>query len=522
MTIKNYFKGLAISTQLWIAGVILIVSFGIIIFSFFGTTKRVIESQSQVIHTYEVLNQLESIEIQLLNLETGQRGFLITGEETYLEPFNISLSSIYSSLESLRINTIDNPDQTAKIDKLKGVVDQKIEELNLTIFLRRTQGYEEARTIVENNSGKSYMDEIRIIMEDLRSEEYRLLGLRSPLPLEFIQDNQKILLSLLASIVVIIAIVFILIRNSITGSIKKLQHATDEIGRGNLDYSIDFNLQTELGKLGKSLDSMRLQIQKYLTTNKVLEMEIIEKSGRQKKLEETKDSLEEKNRELEEFNQIASHDLQQPLNSIIGFSHILEGQKDQLDTKGQKSVDHINGSAKRMKSYIQSLLDYANIGSEAKRTTVDIQNLIGRVEFLLKDEITKKNAALIYLGGPIDVHGFEADLMMLFQNLIGNALKYAKEDQAPVITIKTKKKSDKYLFSINDNGIGIPKNDFEKVFKIFTRLHANNSPYKGTGVGLASVKRIIEMHKGEIWIESELDEGTTFYFTLPQAFSELV
>ena len=219
------------------------------------------------------------------------------------------------------------------------------------------------------------------------------------------------------------------------------------------------------------------------------------------------------NKELEQFNYITSHDLQEPLNTIISYSNLLDNEIDKLSKIGQKSIEVIKGSAYRMKDFIKDLLEYSKIGIHKEKTEVDIIKLIDNLKIDLNNLIEKKQARIKYIGEIVKVKAFEESLIKLFQNLIINGIKYTKEDTLPLITINSKEQDSYYKFWITDNGIGIPKEHFEKIFEVFQRLHSRNK-YSGTGIGLSYCKKVVDLHKGEIWLTSEVGKGTTFYFTI--------
>ncbi|WP_319502964.1 ATP-binding protein [uncultured Draconibacterium sp.] len=232
-------------------------------------------------------------------------------------------------------------------------------------------------------------------------------------------------------------------------------------------------------------------------------------------LEKVKNELLEKNQELEQFAYITSHDLQEPLNSIISFSHLLEEEKNKLGELGQQSIDIIKGSAYRMKDFIISLLEYSQIGRKREKAKVDIVQLIENLKVDLHDLISKKHASITYLGKPLSVFAYETDLIKLIQNLVVNGIKYTDDQTPPVITINAEEHDDEYQFSVADNGIGIAKEQFENIFKVFQRLHSREN-YSGNGIGLSHCKKVVELHGGKIWLSSEEGKGTTFYFTLPK------
>lgn len=231
------------------------------------------------------------------------------------------------------------------------------------------------------------------------------------------------------------------------------------------------------------------------------------------KLSSLNKRLSNKNAELEQFSYITSHDLQEPLNTIISFSNLLEIEQDKLGEVGQKSIEVIKTSANRMKEFIISLLEYSRVGSDKEKTQVDVVQLIENLKTDLSDIIEKSQATINYIGKPLKIAAFETDLKILFQNLIINGIKYIDEKTLPIITIDFEEESDQYKFSVTDNGIGIPEDQFKKIFEVFQRLHARDK-YSGTGIGLAYCKKVVELHNGEIWLDSVEGKGSTFYFTL--------
>jgi len=229
-------------------------------------------------------------------------------------------------------------------------------------------------------------------------------------------------------------------------------------------------------------------------------------------LEKAKIELEKANKELKQFTYIASHDLQEPLNSIISFSRLLESSKYNLDEIGKKSIEIIINSSYRMKDFIIALLEYSSIGKEKKKKKIDVVQLIENLKIDLNNLIVKKEVKINYIGKPLTIVAFETDLIKLFQNLVVNGIKYNK-NKKPTIIINATEKFGQYELGINDNGIGIAKEDSDQIFKVFQRLH-NRDQFSGTGIGLAHCKKIIELHDGKIWLTSELGKGTTFYFTI--------
>src|SRR5665647_223023 len=220
-------------------------------------------------------------------------------------------------------------------------------------------------------------------------------------------------------------------------------------------------------------------------------------------------------KELEQFAYVASHDLQEPLRMVSSFLNLLEKRMDgQLDDTNKQYIHFAVDGAMRMKSLIMALLEYSRVGTNKEDfAPVDLNEVVQYVINVLEENI-KKNTALVTLK-PLPVITANKTLIThLFLNLVNNALKYHNGNQTE-IEIGSTEDEDWYFIYVRDNGIGIDPKFFDKIFVIFQRLH-NKSEYSGTGIGLAICKKIVEIHKGKIWVESEPGKGSTFYFSIPK------
>lgn len=233
-----------------------------------------------------------------------------------------------------------------------------------------------------------------------------------------------------------------------------------------------------------------------------------------KVLSQQYDTLKEKNKEIEQFAYIASHDLQEPLRTVQSMTAFLDKQyRSQLDETAIKSFEFINEATSRMSELIKGLLDFSRIGGNKELTTVDCNILLDAISNDLHQNLIDRNASIQYSGLPT-LKAYEVELRLLFQNLFTNAIKFTDKDVDPIIEVTAKKDLGFWQFQVKDNGIGIAPEHQTKVFAIFQRLN-NRKDYEGTGIGLAHCEKIVQLHGGKIWVESELGKGSTFYFTIP-------
>lgn len=235
-----------------------------------------------------------------------------------------------------------------------------------------------------------------------------------------------------------------------------------------------------------------------------------------KHLDEQSKELKRSNEELEQFAFITSHDLQEPLRMVTSFMDLLNRKYgDQLDEKGRQYIHYAKDGAIRMKQIIQDLLLYSRVNKPNEQLEwINLNDVVSEFIQLRRKLIAEKRATVNVNYLPkIETH--EVPLQQIFHCLLDNALKYTRENEPPVIDIEVEERKGFWQFSIKDNGIGIDQKFFEKIFVIFQRLH-NRDKYDGTGIGLSIAKRAVEFLGGEIWVESELGVGTTFYFTIPR------
>lgn len=250
-----------------------------------------------------------------------------------------------------------------------------------------------------------------------------------------------------------------------------------------------------------------------IVTHRFTCVDISELKKVQEELKKQKNDLQQANRDLEQFVSICSHDLQEPLATIKFGSDILgKIYSEKLDGKGKEYISYIDKASNRLSNQIRALLEHSRIGRNTERSMVDTKELLEVVKYDCGKRI-RDTKAKVHVGSLPKIRAYKVELRLLFQNLLSNALKYISKERNPEIRISAFPEGDYWVFSVMDNGIGMTPEDQENIFKIFNRAPTDDS-YDGTGVGLAHAEKIVQLHEGAIWVDSQLGVGSTFYFKL--------
>jgi len=497
-----------LATLLVVAGVVL----GLVLCAAGLVFNRLSDRQDAV--TGDIFHAVEATDAALLNLvdaETGLRGYALTGDPATLEPYeratseDVSFEQIAKDLGSV----VDDPELVA----LGRATDQRAQDwfTDYAEPLRQqvaTSGPQSV-TAQDVERGKASFDEVRAAASAFSSE---LRDLRTELRDEMRSATRQasILVGLLALAAIAVGIVlWTALRRWVVEPLDALAIDAREVADGDLTHPVVPQGHAEIADVAGAVESMR-------TT---LLAQVEEVSDSHALLEQQTEELRRSNRDLEQFAYVASHDLQEPLRKVASFTQLLQKRYGgQMDERADQYIAFAVDGAKRMQRLIQDLLGFSRVGRVGGEVTdVPLEDALREALDNLSERIEEAGARVTHDELPV-VRGEEPLLVQLFQNLVGNAIKFADPDRVPHVHVSARPVPDsggsQWELRCRDNGIGIDAQYAERVFVIFQRLHPKDV-YEGTGIGLALCKKIVEFHGGHIWIDPPEGEGTSIRWTLP-------
>ncbi len=241
-----------------------------------------------------------------------------------------------------------------------------------------------------------------------------------------------------------------------------------------------------------------------------------------RELKQQIEDLKQSNQDLEHFAYVASHDLQSPLRTVEGYLGIIRQELNKEGVSGDVEgyFEHVTLGVKRLQQLIKDLLEYSRAGRMVDRATIQTHAMLEIVKYNLRHNIQQRTVTITFEDLPERFLGHRMGITQLFQNLLANAIDFGKKDSPNHIKISSTEDEKYWRFAVSDEGIGIAEENQQRIFELFTRLNPREMEDKGTGIGLALCKRIVDSHGGKIWVESALDAGSTFHFTIRKPTSE--
>jgi signal transduction histidine kinase len=448
--------------------------------------------------------QASQLYAALLNQETAVRGYLLSADPSFLQPYQLGLSGQRTAVA--RLDQLLPGLPTAQADValvLRRAGHWRADYVQPVVQQVRTSGKPLVSPTVRQ--GKAEFDGVRAPLARLQAY---LKNERAGALAKLHSSEVTLDIACIAIAVGLLAIVTVLIlgiRRAAVAPLSRLAADARTVSDGDFDHRVAGTGPRELQELGVDVDEMRLRI--------VAELSAVRRAH--ETLEARTLDLQRSNAELEQFAYVASHDLQEPLRKVASFCQLLQRRYGgQLDERADQYIEYAVDGAKRMQVLINDLLAFSRVGrSAANAVPVSCAKLAAQAEANLATAITE-SGAVIEAGELPVVLGEPALLTAVFQNLIGNALKFRQPDAPPHVTIAAEREGDSWEFVVTDNGIGISPEYADRIFVIFQRLH-DKSTYSGTGIGLAMCRKIIEYYGGRIWLDTSYAGGSRFRFTLP-------
>ncbi|HUZ45804.1 MAG TPA: CHASE3 domain-containing protein [Terriglobia bacterium] len=556
----------------------------------YQSTEHLLNVSRQLTQTQQVLGTLDNILLTMDDAETGQRGYLLTGKESYLDPYEGAVARLPEVVGSLDKLTASDPVQQRYIASLEGIIKLKQGELATTIKLRKANKTAVAAQLVLSGRGKHAMDDIRGLIENMRTHENKLMAARKS-NWEASTRRTRLLIGSGVFVAFVFLLLAVLALNSealrrlrveqdLHQSESRIRLLVDSVR----DYAIlmldpqgkvlswspgaerikGYKAEEIIGQnwscffLSEEIQAGKPQIELEMAlangraehegwrvrkdgsrfwANVVIAAvrndrgqlrgfskvtrDITEQKQAQEEIQKLNrdlarraSELEAANKELEAFTYSVSHDLRAPLRHVDGFSQLLvEEYGPQLPEEVRRYLARIQGGARQMGLLVDDLLNLARIGR--KEIRLQVTGLGPLVEQVVSDLKTETGDRAI--DWKIESLPFvECDpglVKQVFANLLSNAVKYTRPRERSVIEVGSVRNNGQPAIFVRDNGVGFNMKYADKLFGVFQRLHRAED-FEGTGVGLATVQRIIHKHGGRVWAEAELDKGATFYFTL--------
>lgn len=428
----------------------------------FRSTIRDEDDRGWVLHTHLVLEKLQEVHVNITEAETGQRGYMLTGQERYLKQYSAGVNQVRQDLTELWTLTHDNPTQQDAIKQLEPLIAARVAGLTDRIEIRKRRGLMAGIEALSTTDGEEFMAQIRALIGEMRRTEAQLLAQR----LETAAASTRRM-----KVVIVLgnglAIVFLFMAGLVIHR---------ETGKRNL---AEHDLKHANGHL-----------------------------------ERRTAELSDTNVELESFSYSVAHDLRAPLRQIAGYSRVLiQDHGSQLDTEAQRYLGKVEDGARKMGRLVDDLLNLSRIGrQELSMQVTPLDPLLRSVVDELAPECSGRGIEW-QLGDLFSVECDPGLMKQVFMNLLSNAVKYTRNREHALIQIGQMKGNNPPVIFVRDNGVGFEMQYVGKLFGVFQRLHKARD-FEGTGVGLAIAQRIIRKHGGKIWAEAELDRGAAFFFTL--------
>jgi len=457
------------------------------------------------------------LQATLVDQETGVRGYALAADRQFLAPYLQGQKSEAASASTIRRLLSEDAQELEDLQRVEAAAANWRRDYADPLIKSVIPGEPRAVNRSAAAQGKKAFDQVRSLFA-VQNAHLAQARATSFSDLRRVRAQRNWVFSLMAVGFVVLALLTILLtRRLVIRPLDMLRSSSRRVASGDFEHAISENGPADLQAVARDVDVMRQQILAELNSSREQERQLAEQAA---DLDAQAVDLRRSNAELEQFAYVASHDLQEPLRKVASFCQLLEKRYgESLDERGRQYIDFAVDGAKRMQVLITDLLTFSRVGRVSEtQQSASIAAALDQALANLTNAIGESQARVERPEQLPVIAGDPTLLVMLWQNLVGNAIKFHAPDRAPVVSIRCESTDDdghrEWLVSVSDNGIGIPAEFAEKVFVIFQRLH-NREAYGGTGIGLALCKKIVEYHGGRIWLDTTYAEGTRICFTLP-------
>jgi signal transduction histidine kinase len=447
----------------------------------FRSLDVLLSQEGLVQHTWMVINDVERLIGSAKDAETGSRGFLITGDDVYLAPYTLALAELPQEMHEFKTLTADNPSQQARAVEMQAILNERLSLLQQGINLHRNGRADSMHALVVTGTGQTQMNNLRLLADETEADERRLLSTRV---VEAQSSSRKTRATIGIASLIDFCLIVLMFRYFAKERAQRV--ASEEVA----------------ARLAVARAEAEANAEEVHALNKTLEERVRLRTA----------ELETTNRELEAFSYSVSHDLRAPLRTIDGFSLALEEDyAEAIDAAGRDYIKRVRNGVQRMGELIDALLQLSRITRAAiAREPFDLSELAAAIAAELGEQNSDRKIAFEIQPG-LMTEGDPKLVRVALENLMGNAVKFSAKVSHAMIEFGWD--ANQQAWFVRDNGAGFDMHYAGKLFNAFNRLHGDKD-FKGSGIGLATVARVIRRHHGRIWADAVEDHGATFWFTL--------
>jgi signal transduction histidine kinase len=490
---EKVFRGITARVLLASAvfALVLAAAFALLIFAIGGQR----DAGHLALRSQEAITAGSELQKSVISLENGLRGYVASGRDRSLEPWNTARRQYPRQVRRLTSLVSDEPAQRAEVRRISGEIDDYVNLWGRPLLDLARDRLPAARSVVVAGTGRARIETIRRSFARLFAEEREVAASRER---GAERRSDLAIAAGIGGLLLVLVLVgggVLLLRRHVVRPVLTVAGASRSLADGDMSARVPPTGGDEIGELARAFNTMADSLER----------------SRGEVVQRTRE-LERSNEELDRFASVTSHDLQAPLTTISMYAQLLEKRHGKDLDGGRELVEGICAATGQARDLVRGVLEYARAGrGELRCEPVDTGRLVHEVIDLLAGPIQDAGATVTVGELPV-LPADDRNLRQVFQNLIGNAIKFA--DGHPEVSVTAQRTEAGWRFAVRDNGIGMDPAHAERIFQPFERLHAPDR-YPGTGIGLAVCLRIVEQLGGRIWVESERGRGSTFSFALP-------